>query len=235
MRFIKKTIKRWLLYILPASYVFMFHHVSDELESPKSGCVLNFERFKSFVLRYAGQNRYAALTDVVEKRKRGKIAITFDDGLADVYTLAYPFLKEANIPFTIFVISDLIDTDGYISTEQLIEMSKDSLVTIGSHGVSHEIFPNLSKEQKYYELYASKQKLQEMTGRNIRFFAYSHGQYDNETLDLVKMYDYAMSVRAVPLNLLTGSRYILPRFNVDATTVDAMQNRFDKYILCAKF
>lgn len=222
----KRIVKKLIYYILPASYVFMFHHITNQPDIQKSGCLLSFEKFKSMLLRYEGH--YAPLDDVVSKNKRNCISITFDDGLADLYTLAYPFLKDHGIPFTAFILSDMLDKPGYITTEQLKIMSADPLVTIGSHGVTHEVFPKLNAENKRKELYQSKQILQELTGRNINCFAYSHGQYDEETLQLVKCYDYAMGVDGVPLNLITAKRYLLPRYNIEESTFDKMQNIFDK-------
>lgn len=40
---------------------------------------------------------------------RKLINITFDDGFSDIYTNAYPILKRYNIPFTIYVSTDMPD------------------------------------------------------------------------------------------------------------------------------
>ncbi len=43
-------------------------------------------------------------------RKPGKlINISFDDGFADIFTNAYPVLKQQNIPFTVYVCTDMPD------------------------------------------------------------------------------------------------------------------------------
>ena len=229
MGILKRVAKKLIYNTLPSSHVLMFHHVTAKPEIPQSGCLLDYEKFRDFVLRFQG--RYATLEDVVKKRAKHKIAITFDDGLADLHTLAYPFLKERGIPFTAFIITDFIDKPGYITTQQLKEMSCDPLVTIGSHGVTHELLPNLDTEQKQRELCESQKKLQEITGRKIDIFAYSHGKFDRETLNLMRCYDYGMSVKGAPLNCLTFRKYLIPRFNIDATTFEKMSALFKKQIL----
>lgn len=214
---VRKIAKKLIYHTLPASHIMMFHHITAQPDVQKSGCLIDHERFKEIVLRY--KDHYATLDEVVKGKKKNKIAITFDDGLSDLYTMAYPFLKEHSIPFTAFILTDMLDTPGYITTEQLQSLSKDPLVTVGSHGVTHRIFTELSYDQKVYELAESKKILQKLTGREIEYFAYSHGQYNKETLKLVKkQYEYAVSTKGFPLNILTGRKYLLPRLNIEEET-----------------
>jgi peptidoglycan/xylan/chitin deacetylase (PgdA/CDA1 family) len=45
--------------------------------------------------------------------------VTFDDGWIDTYTIAYPILKELNIPFSIFIATSLIDNGVMNWTEEI--------------------------------------------------------------------------------------------------------------------
>lgn len=225
MSFVKKFL-RAVADKLPASYIVMFHHVEGDPLIKKSGCVLDSCKFVEFTDKYAAY--CASLNDVVKRRKKNKIAITFDDGLEDVFAVAYPILKQKQIPFSVFVVTDFLDTPGYITKEQLRILSEDALVTIGSHGMTHEVFPKLNSLEKEKELCFSKNKLEEMIGKKVDFFAYSHGQYDKESLKLVRCYRYALSVKERPLILPTRKRYLLPRYNVDNNTYEKIKNFLDK-------
>ncbi|MFC6603534.1 polysaccharide deacetylase family protein [Ectobacillus funiculus] len=85
--------------------------------------------------------------------------ITFDDIDVSVYEHAYPFLKEENIPFTVFIITGQVgnpDFDGLkmVTWKQLEEMNRSGLATIGTHTHKlHYIEPNekapFLKEKKF--------------------------------------------------------------------------------------
>ena len=151
-------------------------------------------------------------------QNNGKYLLTFDDGLEDVFRVVYPVLKAREIPFTIFVPVDLLDTPGYISIEQLKEMAKDPLVTIGSHGVSHRVMTTLSVGEQELELVESKKTLQRIIGKSVDVYAYPHGQFNSDTIKLLKklnLYKAAFGVTGHPTNCFTESnRFDLPRFNI---------------------
>ena len=58
------------------------------------------------------------------EREEDFYALTIDDVPENFYYNAYPLLKEASIPFTLFVNVSLLNKDGFITKEQLVEMSK---------------------------------------------------------------------------------------------------------------
>lgn len=59
-------------------------------------------------------------------KQRGKhlAHVTFDDGFADVFTYAYPILKQSRIPFTLYVTTDMPDGKAdlwWLQLEQLAQ------------------------------------------------------------------------------------------------------------------
>ena len=213
----KKLLKK-IFYSLPASYTLMFHHIDDGKIIKKSGCVLDKDSFIKIV--DSGLD-FISIDELFNTsiKKRNKCVVTFDDGLQDVYRIAYPELKNRGIPFTIFIVVDFLDTYGYITTEELCEMAKDPLVTIGSHGMSHDVLKGMDPKQQEKEILCSKNVLENILNRQIKYFAYSHGQYDDSTLSILrksKCYDYVFGVSGYPTNIYTKSwKYYLPRLNCE--------------------
>ncbi len=161
------------------------------------------------------------------------ILITFDDGLADLYTIAYPYLKKHNIPFTAFIATDFLDKEGYITTEQLKTLASDELVTIGAHGVTHTPLPKLSKEGQEYELRTSKEILEKIIDNDVTIFAYPYGQKNKDTLKLIsKIYKYAFDVCDFGVNIfmILLCKMMIPRYNIVDSNIETQMKKIDKIL-----
>lgn len=213
MKFLKSIGKR-MMSKMRSSAIVIFHHVTDNPEIKCSNCMLSKQQFLEFVESY---ECFDTLSNVIKKPWNKKIAITFDDGIEDLYTVAYPILKQKRIPFTAYIVSEFIGKPGYMSYEQVKNLADDPLVEIGSHGISHASLTSLNREQKDYEINESQKRLEKLLHKKISGFAFSHGLYDAETLKLLGHYKYAVAVYNQPINLITRMRkYRLPRFNIDS-------------------
>lgn len=76
-------------------------------------------------LRYFCRHfRVVTLEQVVDTLKAGRfpqqhdVVLTFDDGLRNNFTVAYPILKSLEIPATFFVCSGLVDTGQWLWTKE---------------------------------------------------------------------------------------------------------------------
>lgn len=215
--FIKRILKKCLIRF-SGSFCLMFHHIDNGEILQKSGCVLSYEKFVNILdsgLEFISVDEYIAFS----KKSRNKCAITFDDGLSDVYSVAYPELKKRQIPFTVFVITDFLDQEGYLTTQELEILAADPLVTVGAHGVTHNVLKGMDGAQQEIELQQSKRLAEQLIGREVKYFAFSHGLYDETTLNLLKeskAYSNAFGVVGVPLNFVTKQwKYHLPRINCE--------------------
>jgi peptidoglycan/xylan/chitin deacetylase (PgdA/CDA1 family) len=156
------------------------------------------------------------------ERKKTHYILTFDDVSSTVYYNAFQFLVRNNLPFTLFVNISLLDEDGYISTNQLIEMASNPLCTIGSHGLNHIYYRKLNEADFLNELKISKEILENLLGKKIKCFAFPYGSLLSCSFKNIKLlkksdlYQVAFSTIKSPINLL-NKRFIffLPRINVN--------------------
>lgn len=208
------------LFCLPHNNIYEFHHVSADPACPQSPRRLATDSFYRFV---DAHGPYLPLRQLLaQKALNGSAAITFDDGLEDVYTLAYPYLKERGIPFTVFVLSEKLGQAGYLTVAQLRELAADSLVVIGSHGTDHTVLAEASVNKQRHELFASRAQLEQLTGLPCAYFAYPLGAYNKTTLSLIRQagYERAFAVKGRPLLAWNAKEsYTIPRLSIADETL----------------
>lgn len=100
-----------------------------------------------------------ALDELASGDDSSKVVLTFDDGFEDLYTTAWPLLREAGLPFTIYVTTAYLDGTMHwpgstsqhpgpaLSWRQLEELASSPLVTIGNHTHTHPRPEDLSAEE----------------------------------------------------------------------------------------
>lgn len=233
MKFVRRAVGK-LMHIFQISVaksfstegrVLMLHWVGNEVQDdgtePYRISVAQFERFVLWL-----KNRKIIRLEQWEN-EHDFYALTIDDVPENFYQNAYPTLIRNGIPFTIFVNVSLLNQAGFITTEQLVEMSQCELCTIGSHGISHGEYALLDKEQVVYELKNSKTILENIINKPVELFAFPYGSYyacgySNKHL-AGEIYDYAFGTVSCPITRPSFlKKYFLPRINVDVNLLNSI-------------
>ena len=115
------------------------------------------------------------------------VAITVDDAFASFYELAWPMLKERNLPVTLFVSTQAIDLNlrGYASWAELREMQAEG-IHIGSQSHTHPHMHLITAEQARTEIEKSNQQFIKEIGTKPQLFAYPYGEFTPEIRDIIK-------------------------------------------------
>lgn len=66
------------------------------------------------------------------------LALTFDDGLDDLYTVAYPLLRELGLTAIAYVVPAWIGRPGFVTWPQLRELHESGVVDVQSHSLDHQ-------------------------------------------------------------------------------------------------
>lgn len=177
--------------------IICYHHVCADNPS-KSSIIVTNEKFTEH-LKTLKDNGYTTLTlsqlnDYLFNNKpipEKSVMITFDDGYNDNYSNAFPILKEFNMTATIFVISALIDTDPYMTSPQVKELS-DYGIDIQSHTANHADLITLSYEDQLKEFTDSKATLEKLIEKPITSIAYPLGHFNEDSKKAVLEAGYSM-------------------------------------------
>lgn len=175
-------------------HVLMYHHITDQCIDELPSCVRTISAFEKGLDEEikAGYHPISVqdFLEIIRNKKECKFCVvTFDDVPSTFVDNAYPFLKKNSIPFTLFITTNYLDSEGYLSKEQIIELDQDSLCTIGAHTVSHPLLKN--SEDPYAELYTSKIQLEQLLGHGIEFMAYPYGKHSSISRKIRRLTDRA--------------------------------------------
>lgn len=127
---------------------------------------------------------------------RSPCALTFDDGWADNYEVAFPLLKRFGAPATIFLITGSVGSPGMLSWEQIEEMESAG-ISFGSHTVTHALLGQCHRDQVRFELEESRVVLDGRLKRRSGWFCFPKGSHSEESCELVREY-YSGAVTTVP-------------------------------------
>lgn len=199
--------------------IIMFHEVLEKCAKEDS-CKCDIDKFRKVILKYKDIGYHFISIDeavnVIESRSnKNFIVLTFDDVFESIYTNVFPILKELQIPFTIYITIELINSPMYLNTSQLKEFANCSLCTIGSHTISH---PKLRYSvDSSREILESRKILAQLTGKEINHFAYPYGSLytiSKKNIQQVEKAGYktACTTISFPLtDLSTKNLFKLPR------------------------
>jgi len=183
--------------------VLMYHYV-DEEPPPKGPYADGLTvRTPDFVeeLEYLVENGYQTvrLSDVylamagVKELPEKPVALTFDDGGLDNYTVAFDLLRQHGQTATFFVITKTVGGDGQMTWEQLREMTKAGM-SVQSHTVSHPDLTGASDERLRSELVDSRTAIAEAVDEPGYAFCYPAGAYNDRVVEAVRDAGYVMAV-----------------------------------------
>ena len=155
--------------------------------------------------------------DLLFKKPKTKkrILITIDDAFSSFYENAWPFLKKNKIPFILFVSTQPVGKNGYMSWEQIKEVEKENFAFIGNHSHTHEYLLDFSFNNFKNDIDSSIRIFNEKLGYNPIFFSYPFGEYSLEQINYIKeKFKYAFGQHSGVIDF-NKDIYELPRFPIN--------------------
>lgn len=193
------------------------------------------DQLDAHIAELAGGN-YAVLPlpQVVEALRAGRplpdraVALTLDDTAPSVWEVAWPRLRAARLPFTLFVVTDEIDRAGgdRLGWDQLREMAASGLATIGTKGASHGHLPLMPAAAVAEDLARARARLEAELGRAPDLFAWPYGEMSREAAQAVRDAGFkaAFGQHSGPA-WSKSDPWFLPRFPLNETYGEAERFR----------
>jgi peptidoglycan/xylan/chitin deacetylase (PgdA/CDA1 family) len=155
------------------------------------------------------------------------IALTFDDGFADVGDEALPVLQRHGFRATVFVTTGV--TDGRVAFpwyerqpkvlgwDEIVALDRQGTLRFEAHTVTHPSLLAVDDGTAVAEIRDSRHELQGRLGRTVSAFAYPAGLYSERERHLVSQAGYAAAVSCEPgVNRPDSDRFTLRRRQIDS-------------------
>ena len=117
------------------------------------------------------------ITEFDKVKDNKKILITIDDAFKSFYEEAWPYLKKNKIPFILFVSTEPVGKNGYMTWEEIKEIDKSEFAFIGHHSHTHEYLIDMSNEEFENDIITASNIFQKELGYVPEIFSYPFGEY----------------------------------------------------------
>ncbi|MCS7180396.1 MAG: polysaccharide deacetylase family protein [bacterium] len=182
--------------------ILAYHRINPWYEEePLTVNPKNFERQICYLLKRNLKNTSLENYGDISK----KFVVTFDDGFYDNFLFGLPLFKKLNLKPVIFIIAKFINTekiweryknrerDRFLTWQEINEMIKEN-VEIGSHTLTHPHLINISEALAKEEIMDSKKFIEDKIGKEVKYFCYPYGEFNEKLIEIVKLSGYKCAV-----------------------------------------
>ena len=207
----------------------LMYHRFDESKYPSTNIQMDVFKKQIKIIKNLKYNFYDPKdlekkfhTPKIEK----KILITIDDAFSSFYEVAWPYLKEEKIPFILFVSTESVGKNGYMTWNQIKELEKENTVYIGNHSHTHGYLVDLKNEDFINDINISSLIFKKKLGYNPIFFSYPFGEYSSLIKEYIsKNFRFSFGQHSGVIDI-NKDRYELPRFPINEKYGDLKRFEF---------
>ncbi len=159
-------------------------------------------------------------------KKEKKILITIDDAFSSFYQIAWPYLKKEKIPFILFISTETIGKNGYMTWDQIIELEKENTVNIGNHSHTHNYLVDLKSDAFIKDIITANETFNKKLGYKPIFFSYPFGEYSSFIKDYIaKNFQFSFGQHSGVIDI-NKDPHELPRFPINEKYGDLKRFKF---------
>lgn len=210
--------------------VLCYHAVDPAWSSPLAVTPNEFESHARWLSRHRTVVPLAEAHRRMDARgrlPRGTVALTFDDGFAQLNDHVFPTLTRLGLPATVFVVAATLTERGHAvdwvdtpppwrlrtMTADDVLHARDLGVEIASHSWSHRTLTSLDEDECREDLSRSRLLLEDLLGSSVQALAYPRGRHDPRVRRSAAAAGYTVSY-ALPESAEQVGPHALPRVGV---------------------
>ena len=196
----------------------LMYHRFNENKYPSTNIQMNIFKKHIEIIKRSKYNFYDP--KYLEKnfkiiKKEKKILITIDDAFSSFYEFAWPYLKKEKIPFILFVSTEAVGKNGYMTWDQIKELEKETNAYIGNHSHTHNYLVNLKDEDFIDDIDTASRIFNDKLGYNPIFFSYPFGEYSAFIKKYIsKNFKFSFGQHSGVIDV-NKDQYELPRFPIN--------------------
>ena len=205
-------------YSKDAGVLSIMYHRFNENKYPSTNIKMNIFDKQMQMIKNLGYDFYDAKLfeeEFDEVKDEKKILVSIDDGFKSFYEEAWPYLRRNNIPFILFISTQPVGKNGYMSWDQIREIEKSKLGTIGHHSHTHEYLIDMTDEDFINDIETASSIFREKLGYVPSIFSYPFGEYSKFMKDhIASKFTIAFGQHSGVIDL-NKDRFELPRFPIN--------------------
>ena len=153
--------------------------------------------------------------DFSKAKKEKKILLTIDDGFSSFYTNAWPYLKREKIPFILFISTEPIGKNGYMTWDQIKEVESNDFAIIGHHSHTHDYLIDETNESFISDIETANKLFLKNLGYIPDLFSYPFGEYSKFMRNYIRdNFQIAFGQHSGVIDV-NKNRFELPRFPIN--------------------
>ena len=177
--------------------VLMYHAVGDEEGADWPASLIMKPRLFESHLQYLTEQGYTIVSveQLAHRLEQGAsvdkyVALSFDDGYKNNYSVVLPLLQKYGAKGSFFVINREMGDELHMN-EQEIKALIDAGMELGSHTYSHNPLAKIEEKYLVWELDTSRYWLKKkFDGYIVRTLAYPNGSYNSTVMAAAKRYGF---------------------------------------------
>ena len=196
----------------------IMYHRFNETKYPSTNIQMNIfkkhmEIIKDSDFNFQNPNKFKKQFNTIKLKK--EILITIDDAFVSFYNEAWPFIKKNKIPFVLFVSTQPVGKNGYMTWDQIREIEKEPFTLIGHHSHSHDYLIDGTNDEFILDIEVANKIFIKELGYIPKLFSYPFGEYSKFMRNYIsKNFEFAFGQHSGVIDF-NKDPFELPRFPIN--------------------